>query len=388
MNRLNTVAKETWKEQIKSVSFWIMALLPIILGIIMGIVLYFMANKEYTSTDVGIIAQKEIFDMIPSDENTKYKLMSEKEAKRKIKNGDIQSFAEIENKNNHLKVKYHGESDTNPEFLQFKAKIDSIQQQLNFKSANLTTREIEEVTTMPSIDFINSAKNQINDVLAGFLLGFTLIFYFIVIIYSQIMMIDVAKEKGTKMLEFMFSNVKPKVYFGGKILGIIYTLLTNILVYVVGFVITFFEFKMLGIIDELKMLNIVQITNDDINKMLIITGFMVFGILAYTIFSAILGSLVSKFEDAQKLSTPVMILIVGTYFLALYQSNGNTNKIVEYVSYLPFFSSFMAPINLMKGVFTINQSLIALLILVVFTVLFYFFGTYVYKKKILYYKNK
>lgn len=202
------------------------------------------------------------------------------------------------------------------------------------------------------------------------------------------MMIDVAKEKGTKMLEFMFSNVKPKVYFGGKILGIIYTLLTNILVYVVGFVITFFEFKMLGIIDELKMLNIVQITNDDINKMLIITGFMVFGILAYTIFSAILGSLVSKFEDAQKLSTPVMILIVGTYFLALYQSNGNTNKIVEYVSYLPFFSSFMAPINLMKGVFTINQSLIALLILVVFTVLFYFFGTYVYKKKILYYKNK
>ena len=58
--------------------------------------------------------------------------------------------------------------------------------------------------------------------------------YMILISYSSITAQEIASEKGTKIMEIIFSSTTAAKYFLGKILGIFGVIVTQLIIYIVG----------------------------------------------------------------------------------------------------------------------------------------------------------
>ncbi|MRT52135.1 ABC transporter permease, partial [Xylella fastidiosa subsp. multiplex] len=52
--------------------------------------------------------------------------------------------------------------------------------------------------------------------------------------YSAITAQEIAADKGTKIMEVIFSSTTPRKYFNGKIYGVVLVIVTQLLVYLVG----------------------------------------------------------------------------------------------------------------------------------------------------------
>lgn len=103
MSRFWTVAIDSWKKQMKSKSFWLMVIFPIIMAVAGTAISYFTQdnseNISYVVADEGL---EELFKSYPdikiSDDKSTRKLMEDK----KIKN-----FVEIKEEEGVLRADYH-----------------------------------------------------------------------------------------------------------------------------------------------------------------------------------------------------------------------------------------------------------------------------------------
>ena len=66
--------------------------------------------------------------------------------------------------------------------------------------------------------------------------GLGMLLYMILIFYSSITAQEVASEKGTKIMEVVFSSIKATDYFFARMLGLFGVIFTHIFVYVIGLV--------------------------------------------------------------------------------------------------------------------------------------------------------
>ncbi len=109
--------------------------------------------------------------------------------------------------------------------------------------------------------------------------------YMVLITYSSVTAQEIASEKGTKVMEIIFSSTKASKYFVGKILGVFGVILTQIVVYIVGGY-GFFQIAMH--LDNIKQLitDNQSLVNGVIKNMLGINLLFVFlGVIIYTIIS-------------------------------------------------------------------------------------------------------
>ncbi|WP_249639817.1 ABC transporter permease, partial [Streptococcus uberis] len=179
---------------------------------------------------------------------------------------------------------------------------------------------------------------------------------------------EIASEKGTKIMEVIFSSVPANHYFYGRILGIFAVILTHMTIYVAGGYLCF------------KLANKLEMTKEWIQNMkplldsLIkhldwsILFFAIFGILLYVVLAALCGSLVVRPEQANQAAQLPIFLVIAAFMGAFVLGQGNSDPLLLKIgSYLPFFSTFFMPIRLINGFAHLNQSLISLLILALTT---------------------
>src|SRR5699024_4751381 len=78
----------------------------------------------------------------------------------------------------------------------------------------------------------------------------------------------------------------------------------------------------------------------DILLSLIIYGILLFllGYALYATIAAMLGSLVSRSEDAQQLMMPLIFLIMIGYFIAIFGISAPDASFITISSYIPFFA--------------------------------------------------
>jgi len=67
----------------------------------------------------------------------------------------------------------------------------------------------------------------------------------------------------------------------------------------------------------------------------------VLGFLLYSLLYAALGSLVSRQEDVQAATSPLMVLVMVGYFLSIAAIQSITDTWVVVLSYVPFFSPYL-----------------------------------------------
>ena len=165
-----------------------------------------------------------------------------------------------------------------------------------------------------------------------------IVMYLVVIVYGSMIINDVATEKSSRVMEILISSAPAVTHLFAKIIGIALLGLTQIgLSIVVAFgLVSVQRDKLAGsILEEVGLL--------EIPVSLIAYGvlFFILGYLLYATIAAMLGSLVSRSEDAQQLMTPLIFLIMIGYFIAIFGVAAPESSLVTITSYIPFFSPML-----------------------------------------------
>lgn len=388
MNRKLIVALDSFKKQIKSPAFWAMVFVPILVMLIPVGINYFLAKSDANKlgsdgNKYQIVADENISPFFKGMEN-EYKLVNKDEAEKALKTEKIESYGEISEKNGQVFLVIETKTMDSKALSKLPLFANEIQNAINIKNAGMNEKQIGIFSTKADVKVNQLDKGKSLMVYASYFI-LLMFMYFMLIMYSNILVVDIATEKGSKMIEFIFSSVSAKDYFAGKILGNFLAIIVHSIIYIVLGVVSYFIIKSKGLLDMVK----IDLSFDQ--SSLIIIGeiflFIILSLLAYMIIAAMLGSLASKQEDASKVATPLMVTIIGAFMVAMIFMNRPVNLFVKIASYVPYISVFFMPLRLIKGNAGIAEGGISIMILIASLYISYVLASKVYKKHILNYST-
>ena len=369
MKQVLLVAKETYLRQVKSVAFLIMVLGPFFfLAFSVGIGLI-SGNAAADRFQMAVLFEEPIQkEDVSSLTDATFDYQTESDAQKALEDGEIVSYLTVQVKNQQVEAVFHSDSPLGEtEKAQIVQNLSVIQSRLNIQAAGLTNEQLATLSLQPKIsEKVETGKESEN---LGKMLSFyalIMVMYFIIILYSSSTAQEIANEKGTKIMEVIFSSVPASNYFHGRILGIFGVIMTHIGLYVIGGIAAHKSFENSDMLKGIKPLLDAVLQNLDWT----LVGFATLGVLIYVVFAALCGSLVVRAEDANKAVSPVMYLVIAGFVgaMALGQ-HGVDNLLLKIGSYLPFISSFFMPIRVINGYASVLESTISLIVLAITTLL-------------------
>ncbi|RKQ31268.1 ABC transporter permease [Oceanobacillus halophilus] len=178
-----------------------------------------------------------------------------------------------------------------------------------------------------SAEEMNQARGIVNIML--------FVLYLTVMVYGQMIMTDVANEKSSRVMELLVSSASAVTHMFAKIVGIALVGLTQIgsLVVVGYFLIQSKQEELAGGVFEY-----LGFQGDSISIFIYAILFFLLGYFLYATISAMLGSLVSRVEDANQMMFPMIFLIMIAFFIAVFGMNAPNSSLVYITSFIPFFS--------------------------------------------------
>lgn len=289
----------------------------------------------------------------------------EASAQAAIKDEKIKGYLTIDQEDSVLKAVYHGETSLESGIkLAVTNKLNELQYQLNRSAANLSQEQEKRLSqTVDFTEKIDESKEnkKIVQTIAAAGLGFFL--YMILITYASVTAQEVASEKGTKIMEVVFSSIQASHYFYARMMALLLVILTHIGIYVVGGLAAILLFKDLPILAQSGILNHLG-EAFSLNTLL----FVLVSLFMYVVLAAFLGSMVSRPEDSGKALSPLMILIIAGFVGVTALGAAGDNLVLKIGSYIPFISTFFMPFRAINGYASGLEAWISLAITVVFAV--------------------
>ena len=289
----------------------------------------------------------------------------EASAKEAIKDEKLKGYLTIDQEDSVLKAVYHGETSLeNGIKFAVTGTLNELQNQLNRSTASLSQEQekrlAQTIQFTEKIDETKENKKFIQTMAAG-ALGFFL--YMILITYAGVTAQEVASEKGTKIMEVVFSSIRASHYFYARMMALFLVILTHIGIYVVGGLAAILLFKDLPFLAQSGILNHLG-DAFSLNTLL----FILVSLFMYVVLAAFLGSMVSRPEDSGKALSPLMILIMGGFFGVTALGAAGDNLILKIGSYIPFISTFFMPFRTINGYANGIEAWISLAITIAFAV--------------------
>lgn len=290
----------------------------------------------------------------------------EASAQAAIKDEKIKGYLTIDQEDSVIKAVYHGETSLETGIkLAVTNKLNELQYQLNRSAANLSQEQEKRLSqTVDFTEKIDESKEnkKIVQTIAAAGLGFFL--YMILITYASVTAQEVASEKGTKIMEVVFSSIRASHYFYARMLALLLVILTHIGIYVVGGLAAILLFKDLPILAQSGILNHIG-EAFSLNTLL----FVLVSLFMYVVLAAFLGSMVSRPEDSGKALSPLMILIIAGFMGVTALGAAGDNLILKIGSYIPFISTFFMPFRAINGYANGLEAWISLAITIAFAVI-------------------
>ena len=306
-----------------------------------------------------------VTEELKSTNGLNFDYKDEASAQEAIKDEKIKGYLTIDQENSVLKAVYHGETSLESGIkLAVTAKLNELQSQLNRSEANLSQEQEKRLAqTVQFTEQIDEAKEnkKLVQTFAAAGLGFFL--YMILITYASVTAQEVASEKGTKIMEVIFSSIRASHYFYARMIALLLVILTHIGIYVVGGLGAILFFKDMPILANSSILNHLG-EAFSINTLL----FVLVSLFMYVVLAAFLGSMVSRPEDSGKALSPLMLLIMVGFIGVTALGASGDNLVLKIGSYIPFISTFFMPFRAINGYASDLEAWISLAITVVFAV--------------------
>lgn len=411
MKQILTVAKQVFLKNIKSWGFYLMVLGPILFMVIMGLVGYFMSEDNMDSgetdqTTVALVsedpAMEEYFSVLnnedsPLEMTTDYS--NANEAEKAYNDEEIQGFVTVDTNETPVSatVYHNGELSTHlPAIHQVLSQVqmDNAATQIGLTEAELGQLNTPAVMEESDIEVKDTAEGDAEDDVDPLQLGVsyivTILLFFFISFYSGMICEEIATEKGSRVMEVILSSITATQHFFGKLLGLAFTILVHISLYIVLGGLAFFG------INQLFEENLWTFLTDIIDFKAIIGEFLgitlllsILGIVMYAVISAFLGSLATKTEDANKVMLPLVFLLLGGFYIGMFAMGGGTENIIIRVgSYLPFWIPLVMPFRMASNSVGTLELWFSIAGMILFTILVTWLSLLFYRSNVLVYSQE
>lgn len=206
----------------------------------------------------------------------------------------------------------------------------------------LTAEEIQAADSLaPSITPEILGKDSAKNYAYTYVLVFSI--YFLIIFYGQMIAVSVTTEKSNRAIEILVTSVNPNsLIFGNVLAGALSGIVQMIVILGTAFA-AYGAFRDAwgGTLDFLLHVPVK-----------VLAAFAFFGIMSYVLYAFIfgmLGALVSKTEDISKSATPVTLIYVASFLIAMMGLTDCDSMMVKVASFIPFTSGNAMFIRISMG---------------------------------------
>lgn len=396
MNKLGVIAKSTYRKNIRSWGFWGMILSPLIMIAIVAAISYFSGNKadEMSSGKIAVLDSDVPIEQVLKGSSIEIDkdLKTEKEAEKALKDDDIQGIVSVKQKNDgtlDISVTEYGSFYRIQQ--QFEGIMTGLQSNIYASHLNLPPDQLAQLFKPAKVDYqkfqadSDSKDNGVDFVQMGFAYVICVFTLMLVVFYGQTIVNEIASDKGTRMMEVILSSTSASSHFFGKILGLVGLMVTQLAIYAVAGVGAYYYFY-----DHkyAKMFREIVSSSDDLLSTIIYS--FVFFLLAsalYILFSAFIGSLVNKTEDAAKAMTPLSMLLMIGFYGGIFGMMDAENIFLRVMSHIPFFSPFIMPFRMAGHTVELPEVWLSIGINVAFVILATYLVVTMYKSNVLIYSD-
>lgn len=283
--------------------------------------------------------------------------------------------------------------------------LNATKMTIAIQNSNISEEELNKIYSNVTIDRVildetkKSEEESMDTIMSTVFPIVILPFFMLTIFLVQMIGAEVNDEKTTRGMEIIISNVSPKTHFFSKIIaGNLFVILQGALL--IGYaVIGLFVRKILGTgsiingfgTDFSGILSNV-LTTEFVSKLSYIIPLtlllMLITFLAYSLLAGILASMTTNAEDFGQLQTPIMIVSLIGYYLAMMAGVFKGALFIRILSYVPLISAILAPSLLVLGQIGIVDIIISIIITLIFNYLLIKYGLKIYKVGILNYSSK
>ncbi len=211
------------------------------------------------------------------------------------------------------------------------------------------------------------------------------VIYFSVIMYASMIAMEVATEKSSRVMEILISSMPPIQQMFAKLLGIGLVGITQLAIIIgAGSLSLKLNQKSETASSVGGFLNLTDVSATTVIYAVI---FFLLGYFLYATLAAFLGSVVSRIEDVQQTITPMTLLVVAGFMIAMFGLNAPDAGFITVTSFIPFFTPMimflrvgMLDIPFWQAAAGIGITLLTIVILAVI-------GARIYKGGVLIYSN-
>jgi ABC-2 type transport system permease protein len=186
-------------------------------------------------------------------------------------------------------------------------------------------------------------------------------FFAVVFLYGQMfgyamwVALGVVEEKASRVVELLLATLRPWQLLAGKVVGI-------------G-VLGLLQFALLGVAGLVAgtATGALSVPGEAIGTIAHVLVWFVLGYAFYSCMAAAVAARVSRQEDLQSAIGPLQILLMGSFFLAIYAAQNPLGPLSEWLSYVPPFSAMLMPLRVAAGGAGLGQVLLALVVMLTVT---------------------
>ena len=327
---------------------------------------YLQGSSLAQNNKVAVVSSvPAVTESLKSTNGINFDYKDEASAQEAVKDEKIKGYLTIDQEDSVLKAVYHGETSLESGIkLAVTTKLNELQYQLNRSEAHLSQEQEQHLAqTIQFSEQIDESKESKKMVQTFAAAGLGFFLYMILITYASVTAQEVASEKGTKIMEVVFSSIRASHYFYARMIALLLVILTHIGIYVVGGLGAILFFKDMPFLANSGILSHLG-EAFSVNTLL----FVLVSLFMYVVLAAFLGSMVSRPEDAGKALSPLMILIIAGFVGVTALGAAGDNLILKIGSYIPFISTFFMPFRAINGYANSIEAWISLAITVVFAV--------------------
>ena len=418
-NKFWFLTKMSLEKKIKSKTFIIVnILLFIVLAALMNIdkiVLFFGGNFDKQNNIMIVDNTNKTYEIFKNtmkkeetiiDTGLKYKITKiddEKKARKKVKKDEDIVIVINEDDDNIIKTTMITYGYINSNLYQLiNSSITIAKQNLAMEEVGISPDDLNKISKSVEIkrEYVEKNKSEEeekNEFVMGVVTPIVILpFFMLITLVVQMVGAEINEEKSTRSMEIIISNVSTKVHFFSKILA------TNLFIVMQCLLLGIYSLvgmllrggKSLESIQNIDAIS--QVTSGiDINGILnsvmsdipMVIILMIITLFGYSLLAGILASMTTNMEDFQQLQTPIFVVSLVGFYLAIMNSMFDGALFIRILSYVPFISAILSPSLLVTGVIGFKDILLSILLMVVVIYLLIKYGLKIYKEGILNYSS-
>lgn len=281
--------------------------------------------------------------------------------------------------------------------------MNAVKSELVLSTSGLTPEEITALSSPVEItETVLNEDAQSNETKqnVGSIVTTILIIPFFILIVTMVQMLgaEINDEKTSRGMEIIISSVPAKTHFLSKVIAAIsYVLIQGILLLIYSGIAMLLRNILAststasagtGMFNEIiTMLSDAGIFSLLAKGSIVLIILFIASFIAYAITAAILASMTTNIEDFQQLQTPLMIIMLVGYYVALMSVMFDGSIFIHILSFIPLLSVMVAPTLYLIGEISLLSLALSTLITVIVTYFLYKYGLRIYKVGILNYSS-